>query len=487
MFSFVVLAVVAGHQAPVTWTGPHPDYLSHDRALGRLVVPRDRRERLPGAAAGRPVHRCGWSQNAWAFYPAFPLLSRLLMSVTGLGFPVVASTLALVCGAGAAVLMAVLLRDRVGPRVAFAAVLVYASFIASPILQVAYTESLAMLLLVGFLLALVAASGGWSPRCSRWASASPGRSRCHWGWSPWSRSSCAGAAGPASGCRAVSCSRWAPVLAACGVAGLAWPAIAWWRTGVALGLHRHDGDVARRPARSTPFRPWLDIARYVGGDTLGPTGLAVLVVVLVLMVLGPWARALGPQLRAWCLAYPAYLGRRPRPVDQHLPLPAAAVPARRRRSSAAAGAGGHHTGFAGGPACSSWPGCVAAGVVGLGAVPVRAAVGLPAVTDLRAVAPVRALRDRLLTWPTWAVLLGFYLLTRVLVAARHPGGRGLLPEPRRGRHPRPRLPRHGRHLGRHLVPPDRRLGLSVRRCPTTRSPTRSPSARGRSTRSSRWS
>ena len=28
VFSFVVLAVVAGHQAPVTWTGPHPDYLS---------------------------------------------------------------------------------------------------------------------------------------------------------------------------------------------------------------------------------------------------------------------------------------------------------------------------------------------------------------------------------------------------------------------------------------------------------------------------
>ena len=26
------------------------------------------------------------------------------------------------------------------------------------------------------------------------------------------------------------------------------------------------------------------------------------------MVCGPWARALGPELRAWCLAYPAYLG-----------------------------------------------------------------------------------------------------------------------------------------------------------------------------------
>ena len=37
-------------------------------------------------------------------------------------------------------------------------------------------------------------------------------------------------------------------------------------------------------------------------------------------------------------------------------------------------------------------------------------------TRLHAVAPVRALRDRILTWPTWAVLLGFYLLTRLVVA-----------------------------------------------------------------------
>jgi hypothetical protein len=97
------------------------------------------------------------------------------------------------------------------------------------------------------------------------------------------------------------------VLAACGVAGLAWPAIAWWRTGVrsaytdTMATWRGAGEV-------TPFRPWLDISRYVAGDTIGPTALAALAVVLVLMVVGPWARALGPQLRAWCLAYPAYLG-----------------------------------------------------------------------------------------------------------------------------------------------------------------------------------
>ena len=110
-----------------------------------------------------------------------------------------------------------------------------------------------------------------------------------------------------SGCRPVSCCPWAPVLAACGVAGLAWPAIAWWRTGV-RSAYTDTMATWRSGGQVTPLRPWLDIARYLGGETVGPTGLAALVVVLALMVLGPWARALGPQLRTWCLAYPAYLG-----------------------------------------------------------------------------------------------------------------------------------------------------------------------------------
>ena len=99
VFSFVVLAVAAGHQAPVTWTGPHPDYLSMtvlwDGSWYREIAENGYPVPLPVDPSTGAV-----SQNAWAFYPAFPLLSRLLMSVTGLGFPVVASTLALVCGAG---------------------------------------------------------------------------------------------------------------------------------------------------------------------------------------------------------------------------------------------------------------------------------------------------------------------------------------------------------------------------------------------------
>ena len=48
----------------------------------------------------------------------------------------------------------------------------------------------------------------------------------------------------AAGCRPGEALSMGAVLVACGVAGLAWPAIAWWRTGVALGLHRHHGDLA---------------------------------------------------------------------------------------------------------------------------------------------------------------------------------------------------------------------------------------------------
>ena len=57
LFSFVLLTVVAGHQAPVTWTGPHPDYLSMtvlwDGSWYREIA----QQRLSGAAADRSRDR----------------------------------------------------------------------------------------------------------------------------------------------------------------------------------------------------------------------------------------------------------------------------------------------------------------------------------------------------------------------------------------------------------------------------------------------
>ena len=94
-------------------------------------------------------------QNQWAFYPLFPMLSRGLMVLTGMDFRLAGTLVALVTGCGAAVLMVRLFARYAPPAVALAAMGVWAVQPAAPTLQIAYTESLAVLVLVGFFLALV--------------------------------------------------------------------------------------------------------------------------------------------------------------------------------------------------------------------------------------------------------------------------------------------------------------------------------------------
>ena len=244
-------------------------------------------------------------ENPWAFYPLFPYLAKAGMAVTGLSFPVVASTVALLCGFGAAVLIGLLLRERVGDPAAYAVVALWASFPASVTLQLAYTESLAMLLLVGYLYALsrerwlVATVVALLVGLSRPIAVPLGivtlvvvvlrlRQRAE---------------------RPVRGREYAAMTAAlvgCGVAGFLWPAIAWWRTGIS-SAYTDTMAAWRGYATVEPFVPWLDKARYFFGDTWGPIWLVVVPLVIVTMVAGPWASALGADLRTWTLAYPAYL------------------------------------------------------------------------------------------------------------------------------------------------------------------------------------
>lgn len=292
------------------WTGPTVEPIDMtvlwDGSWYRHIAEHGYPHALPVDAASGHV-----AQNAWAFYPLFPLLARMLMSATGLGFPVVASMLALVCGLGAALLMAGLLTDRVGSRVALATVAVWAAFPAAVSLQLAYTESLAMLVLCGFL---------WAVIRRRWAVTAAlalvlGLTRpialpllavvavalfVRWrgrAEQPVARGEYAAGAG---------------AIVACGVSGLVWPSIAWAVTGSptaytdTMAAWRAGGEIV-------PLKPWLWMSEWVFRDhalagSYGPVALAAVVTVIVVMVCGPWARALGPELRAWCLAYPAYLG-----------------------------------------------------------------------------------------------------------------------------------------------------------------------------------
>ncbi len=299
-FSVVLLTIVSHYQAPMIWTGPHPNYFSMtvlwDGYWYRLIAEQGYPPALPIDVSTGTVQ-----QNAWAFYPAFPEMSRFLMKVTGLGFPVVGSTLALLLGFAAAVVMGLLLRDRVGPKVALAAVAVYGASPVSPSFQIAYTESLAILLLCGFLwavskerwlitaglalliglsramalplavVALVAVFLRWRRRRQDPISAGEG-------WSALA----------ALGC--------------CGAAGLLWPLIVSIGVGSPLAYAETMG--AWSVGGSVQLlRPWLE---YVA-DPWNAVRVALGLSIIIAMTVGPWAARLGTELRVWTLAYTGYL------------------------------------------------------------------------------------------------------------------------------------------------------------------------------------
>ncbi len=299
-FSVVLLTIVSHYQAPMIWTGPHPNYFSMtvlwDGYWYRLIAEQGYPPALPIDGSTGTVQ-----QNAWAFYPAFPEMSRFLMKVTGLGFPVVGSTLALLLGFAAAVVMGQLLRDRVGPKVALAAVAVYGASPVSPSFQIAYTESLAILLLCGFLwavskerwlitaglalliglsramalplavVALVAVFLRWRRRRQDPISAGEG-------WSALA------------------------ALGSCGAAGLLWPLIVSIGVGSPLAYAETMG--AWSVGGSVQLlRPWLE---YVA-DPWNAVRVALGLSIIIAMTVGPWAARLGTELRVWTLAYTGYL------------------------------------------------------------------------------------------------------------------------------------------------------------------------------------
>jgi hypothetical protein len=149
----ILLWITYAEQDPAVFTGEQPPFF--DVAIlwdGKWY----QRIALEGYPDRLPVDRLGEvEQNPWAFYPVFPMAVRLLMSVTGLTFGVAATIVATLLGYAAALVIAGLLRRLVGAAAALGAVALVGAFPASPTLQVAYTESLALLLLAGVLWLLV--------------------------------------------------------------------------------------------------------------------------------------------------------------------------------------------------------------------------------------------------------------------------------------------------------------------------------------------
>lgn len=244
-------------------------------------------------------------QSELAFYPLYPILVRLGMGLTGGSFAVAGSLLSLVLGGVAVVLMAKLLAPRVGALAAICGVAVLASAPPSPTLQMAYTESLAMVLLCGLLLAL---------ERRRWSMAA-------------ALALTLGLARPVAAPLAlvalvVVLQRWrgrreagverrewismGALVLACAASGALWPLLTWFMTGernaytATMGAWRASHEVV-------PFQPWWGVATYLFGSPWGVLAVIALVITMTALIAGPWAARLGAVLTTWCAAYGLYL------------------------------------------------------------------------------------------------------------------------------------------------------------------------------------
>lgn len=298
----VLLWIADSQQDPSVYDGEVPRYFEvatlWDGAWYERIATEGYPDPLPRDEAGE------LRQNAWAFYPIFPMTARLVSTLTGAHFAVSATVVATLLGVGAAVLVGVLLRSRLGTGPALAGVALLAAFPASPTMQVAYTESLALLLLTAFLLLV---------------------DRERWWWAAGA-ALVTGLARPVAlplGLVALVCVvlRWRrrgerPItrregvgmlgsLVACGLSGLIWPAIVAWRTGSATA-YTDTMSTWRGGEQVTPFVPLLRNTEYLWGED-NVRWLALGTLLLLVSVLGPWARGLGPAVRTWLLGYPLYL------------------------------------------------------------------------------------------------------------------------------------------------------------------------------------
>lgn len=304
LVSGLVIAEAARFQPGNLWTGDGPtSYIDMtvlwDSSWYRIIAEHGYPAQLPYGPAG------DLQQNPWAFYPAYPYTVKAVMAVTGWGFPFAGGTTSLLLGAAAIVALYQLVRRLAGRRVALGTAVLVSTFPAAPVLQIGYSEALGLLLVVLVLSALVArryllavpivvvlalARPVVAPMAAvvlvhvlvRWA-----RRRTD----PFPP-------------RQVAASVLLGLVTAAS-AGL-WPWIVGWRTGRA---DAYQATMAswRTGGHIELLTPTWHIAKYLLGDVRGVIGLVLLAVLVVGAMVGPWARPLGPELRAWGVVYPAYL------------------------------------------------------------------------------------------------------------------------------------------------------------------------------------
>ncbi|MFZ7089266.1 hypothetical protein [Curtobacterium sp. RRHDQ10] len=255
---------------------------------------------LPTDAAGHVL------PNPWAFLPVFPVVVRGVMT-TGLSFWAAGFLVAVLCGAGACVVLYRLIRATGCSRRARRGVALFAFGPLAFVLQVSYAESTFLLLLFGALLALV--------RQRYWLVALLGVVAAFTRPGVLALAVAVAVHLVVRWVREGSAFSWPARVgvAATGlvvaVAGLAWPVVAGTVTGrsdayLATELSWWVGFVGRQ--HFAPLTPWFVMAsRWLG--LLGIVLVVVLVGGFVVFLTRRSVRTLGPELLGFVASYGAYL------------------------------------------------------------------------------------------------------------------------------------------------------------------------------------
>ncbi len=302
-----ILLWFAGQQEMNSWTGAQPDYFSFaqlwDSTWYHFVAVNGYPSVLPLTESGQVA------ENAWAFMPAYPMLVRGIMLVTGLPWAPLSVFVSVAFSLAAALMVYRMLRLVLPGDVTLFAVVLFCVGPLSPILQVSYAESMHVFLLATALFLLmkrryvvlipvIAVLAFTRPSGLAFALAL-GLHIIHRfvtrrtdPFPVWERVLTVG------------------VAAFSGLMGLAWPLLAWMVTGSMTAYT--DTELAWRApylgyVELIPFTPWVQGA---GFWLPGPLGILVLLLVVVgffAALFTPWVRRLGPVLRFWLASYGLYL------------------------------------------------------------------------------------------------------------------------------------------------------------------------------------
>ena len=318
LLTTVILLIMAQHQGANPWTGAQPGYVDfaaiwdgrwYDIVSETGFSPYGYTTALPRNEAGLVT------ENAWAFLPAYPFLVKVVATVLFQPWPVAAVLVSLAFGAGSALVLFRLLVRRLEAGTALFAVVLFCVAPVSPLMQLAYAESmytfllaLALLLIVtrryGILVPVLVVAGFTRPGTLALALALG----LHVVWRWWRRRD-----DPfPSRERALAVVATAVAV----VAGAAWPAIAGLVTGDASAYT--DTELAWRsaylgPVAFVPFAGWIQGVMWWFGTWwhlpvwLGFVLLGALICGFGAAMFLPSVRRLGVTVRLWCGSYALYL------------------------------------------------------------------------------------------------------------------------------------------------------------------------------------